>query len=86
MPKRDAAGVKIGKQRLNIAQGGFTDRRVADMPNGARAGQAVNNGLGIEVIAHKAESAFGVKSVAVEGNDAGCFLASMLESMQSKSG
>ncbi len=85
MAERQAAHVEIGEQRLNIPQRGFSHRGIAHMANGRRARQAVDYGLFVEVVAHQAKAALGVKLAAVEGHDAGRFLPPVLQGVQPKS-
>jgi hypothetical protein len=49
------------------------------MADGHNAGQALDHLTAGEGIADEAEAAFGMKAAAVEGDDAGGFLATMLE-------
>src|SRR5258705_8767775 len=49
-----------------------------------RAGQAVDDLAAGEALAYEAHAALGVKALAVVGDDAGGFLAAMLERMQSE--
>ena len=56
------------------------------MADGDVALQAVDDALGVEVVADQAHAAFGMKLLAVEGDDAAGFLAAMLERMQAERG
>ena len=82
---REAARTQLGEQRLDIAQNGLARRRIAHMADGGFSGQALDRRRLGEMIADKTEPAFGIISVAVEGDDACRLLAAMLQGMQSKS-
>ena len=86
MAERQTAGIEIGEERLHIPERGFAHGGIADMADGGRAGQAVDNGLFIEVVADEADAALGVELLAVETDDTGCFLAPVLEGVQAESG
>ena len=82
----DAAGVELGEERLHVAQDRLAGGRVADVADGGVARQA-GDGRGFgEVVAHQAEAPLGVEAVAVESNDAGCFLAAVLQGVQAERG
>src|SRR5215470_16033156 len=49
-----------------------------------RAGQAVDHLAAGEALAHEAHAALGMEALAVVGDDAGSFLAAMLEGVQSE--
>ena len=83
---REAAGIEFGEQRLHVAQDGRAGRGVADMADGDVAGQALDHLAAGEGVADEAEPAFGVEAAAVEGDDAGGFLAAMLQGVQSERG
>ena len=84
MRECQAAGVDIGKQRLHIPKRGLANGRIADMANRRGAGEAVDDGLSVEVIAHESQTALGMKLLAVEGYDAGCFLAAVLQGVKTE--
>ncbi len=52
------------------------------MADGGGAGQALDHFAAGEGVADEAEAAFGMEAAAVEGDDAGGFLAAMLEGVQ----
>ena len=79
-----AAGIELGKQRLHVAQNGLAGRRIAHMADRGVAGQAIDDLAPGKGVADQAEPAFGVKALAVERDDAGGFLAAMLERMQAE--
>ena len=79
MPAPNAALSEQIEQRARAAGGGVT--RVA---NGAVALQAVDDVLLGEGVADQADMAFDMKLGAVIGDDAGRFLAAMLQRMQAK--
>ena len=56
------------------------------MADGGVAGQALDHLAAGEGVADEAEAAFAVEAAAVEGDDAGGFLAAMLEGVQSERG
>ncbi len=86
MRDREAAGVEFGKQRLHVAQDRFAGGRIAHVAHGLAAGQALDYFALGEGIADQAEPAFGVKAFAVVGDDAGRFLAAMLERVKAERG
>ena len=81
-----AAGIELGKQRLHVAQDGFAGRRIAHMADRGVAGQPIDHLAPGEGVADQAEAAFGVEALAVERDDAGGFLAAVLERMQAERG
>src|SRR5262249_25211204 len=54
------------------------------MPDRDRAGQAVDHLAAGEALAHEAHAALGVEALAIIGDDAGGFLAAMLQGVQSQ--
>ena len=52
--------------------------------HGAR--QVINDGFLVEVVSNEAETALRMKLLAIEGDDAGCLLASMLKGMKPDGG
>jgi hypothetical protein len=52
------------------------------MTDGRPAGQPLDDGLRVEMIADKALTALGVKLAAIEGHNSGGFLAAMLKRMK----
>ena len=86
MADRETAGVEFGEQRLHVAQDGGACRGIADMADRGVAGQALDHFAAGEGVADEAEPAFTVEAAAVEGDDAGGFLAAMLEGVQSERG
>ncbi len=86
MGNGEAARRKFGKQRLDIAQDGFAGRRIAHMAKARAALQAVDDLLAGEMIADEAHAAFGMEAFAVEGDDAGRFLAAMLKGVEAECG
>ena len=83
---REAAAVELGKQRLHVAQDGFAGGRIAHVAHGGHAGQAVDHLAAGEVVADEAHAAFRMEPLAVEGDDAGGFLAAVLEGVQAERG
>ncbi len=86
MADGEAERIEFGEQRLHVAQQGLAGGRIADMADGRRAGQAVDHPAVGEGVADQAEPPLGMKTPAVEGDDAGGFLAAMLERMQAERG
>src|SRR5581483_9358747 len=86
MADREAAGIELGKQRLHIAKDGGAGRGVADMADREMAGQALDHLAAGEGVADQAEPTFAVEAAAVEGDDAGGFLAAMLQGVQPERG
>ena len=82
----EAAGGQFGEQRLHIAQDGFAGGRIAHMAQRHAALQPADDLGAGEVIADQAEAALGLEALAVEGDDAGRFLAAVLEGMQAEGG
>jgi hypothetical protein len=80
----ESAGIKLGEQRLHVTDDRLAGRRIAHMPNRRRAGQAVNHLAASKGITDETKPAFGMKSLAIEGNDAGCLLAAMLKRVQAE--
>ena len=78
----EAAGLKFGEQRLDVAQRGLARRRIAYMTDRHPPGQPINRRGGGEMIADKALAPLGVEPAAVECDDAGRLLPAMLERMQ----
>ena len=86
MADRESAGIEFGEQRLHVAQDGLAGRGVADMADGGSAGQAFDHFAAGKGVADEAEAPLGMKPVAVKGDDAGGFLAAMLQGVQSERG
>src|SRR5262249_17683838 len=61
-------------------------RRITHMAERHAALEPLDGVLVGEMVADKAEAAFGMKPLAIEGDDAGCFLAAMLQCVQAESG
>ena len=86
MADGEAERIELGEQRLHVAQQGLAGGRIADMADRRHAGQAVDDLALRKVVADQAETPLGMEPVAVEGDDAGGFLAAMLERMQAERG
>ena len=82
----EAAAFQFGEQRLHVAQHRLTRGRIAHMADGRVAGQVIDHFPPREGVADQAEAAFGMEALAVEGDDAGGFLAAMLERVQAERG
>src|SRR6202000_2960138 len=74
------------EQRLHVAQDGGAGRGVADMADRKMAGQAIDDLAFGEGVADEAKPPLAVESAAVERDDAGGFLAAMLQGVQSEGG
>ena len=82
----EAAGLEFGEERLDVAENGLSGRRITVVADGGGAGQAFDDaGIG-EVIADKTQTFLGVEALAVVGDDAGGFLAAMLEGVEAECG
>ena len=81
-----AAALELGEQRLHVAQHGFAGGRITHMADGGGAGQAVDHLAPGEGVPDQAEAALGMEALAVEGHDAGSFLAAVLERVQAERG
>ena len=86
MADRQPAELEIGEQRLDVALRHFARRRVAHMADRDIAGQAVDDVLRAEIVADQPGPAMRVELPAIVGDDAGRFLAAMLQRMQPKRG
>src|SRR5664280_2614567 len=82
----EAAAFQFREQRLHVAQHRFARCRIAHVPDRRGAGQAVDHFPPRERVADQAEAAFGMETLAVETDDAGGFLAAMLERVQAERG
>ena len=82
----ETARAQLGEQRLDIAQDRLARRRIAHMADRRAAGQALDRRGAREMFADQTETAFGIESVTVEGDDAGRFLAAMLQGVQPERG
>ena len=81
---REAAGIELGEQRLHVAQDGLAGGRVAHMADRRHAGQPLDHLAPREGVADQAEPALGMETAAVERDDAGRFLAAMLQGVQAE--
>src|SRR5262245_36345700 len=86
MAIRKSAAVELREQRLHIAQDSFSGRRVAHVAHCRQAGQTLDHLTAGEVVSDEPQSPLGMKSLAVERNDAGGFLPAMLEGVQAERG
>ena len=86
MTDGEAAGIELGKQRLHVAQNGLAGGRIADVADGGVARQAIDHLAAGKGVADKSEAAFGMEPLAVERDDAGGFLAAMLQRVQAERG
>ena len=86
MGDREAAGLELGEQRLDVAQHGVAGRRIAHMADRRASRQAVDGRRIREVVADQPLPALRVEPDAVESDDAGGLLAAMLQRMEAKRG
>ena len=84
MGDREAAAFELGEERLDVAQDRPAGRRVADVADGRGALQPLDGGAVREAVADEAELALGVEDAAVEGDDAGGFLAAVLQGVEAE--
>src|ERR1700720_2261624 len=82
----EAAGIELGEQRLHVAQDGLAGGRIAHMADCGIAGQTVDDLAPRKGVADQAETTLGVEALAVEGDDAGRFLAAVLQGVQAERG
>ena len=81
-----AAGIELGEQRLHVAQNGIAGGRITHMADCGVAGQAIDHLAARKGVADEAEATLGVETLAVEADDAGGFLAAMLQRVQAERG
>src|SRR4051812_12664518 len=81
-----AAGIQFGEQRLDVAQDGTAGGGIAGMADRGVSGQAFDHLAAGKGGADQAETAFGMETRAVEADDAGGLLATMLQGMQPERG
>ena len=84
MADREAARREIREQGLHVAQYGVAGGRVANVADRALPAEPVHRRLFGKMIADQAETALGIELLAVERDDAGCFLSAMLQGMQTE--
>ncbi len=84
MAQREAARIEIDEQRLHVAQHWIAASRIADVAYRHVAFQPLDHRARSEMVADQADAAFGMEVVPVEADDAGRFLAAMLERMQAE--
>src|SRR5690348_4677545 len=86
MADREAAEGELGEERLHVAQDGVAGRGIADMADRGMAPELLDHGLLVEAVGDMTHLAMGVETLAVEGDDAGGFLAAMLQGVQAENG
>jgi hypothetical protein len=84
MGEREAAGIEIDEEGLDVAENVVPAGGVAHMADGRVALQPVDDGAGCKVVADEAEAPLGMKPFPVEGDDACAFLAAMLEGVEAE--
>jgi hypothetical protein len=82
----EAPGLELGEQRLDVTQYGVAGGRIANMADGPSPRQAIDRRSIREVIADQPLAALRVEPDAVESDNAGGFLAAMLQRMQPERG
>ena len=83
----EAAGVQLGEQRLDVAQDGLAGGGIADMADGASRPAGAGWSTPLEkCVADQADAALGMEALAVVGDDAGGFLAAMLQGVEAERG
>ena len=83
---REAAELEIRVQRLHVAQDGVAGRGVAVVADRRGAGQRRDHPRVAEIVADQAQAAMRMEVVAVEADDAGRFLAAVLQRVQAERG
>ena len=83
---REPAELEIGIQRLDIAQNGFAGRRIAVVPDGIAPRQPRHRARVAERVAHQSQRSVRPEAAVVVTDNAGRFLAAMLQAMQCQSG
>ena len=86
MRHREAAEFEVGVERLHIAEDGATCGGIAVVADRTGAGECRDHSGVAKVVADQAETAMGMEMAAVEGDDAGGFLATMLQRVQAECG
>ena len=81
---RQPAELEIGEQRLDVAHRHLAGRRIAHMADRRVPAQALDDLLRAEIVADLPHAAMGVELLAVIGDDAGRFLAAMLQRVQAE--
>ena len=86
---RDPRGIRplvLGEQGLHVAQDRLARRRIADVADRGGARQSLDHRTAGKGVADQAKPALAVKPAAVERDDAGGFLAAVLQGVQSERG
>jgi hypothetical protein len=84
MAESEAARIEINEKRLHIAQYRIAAGRITDVTDCHVTFELLDDGPRGEMITDKAEPALGMEMMTIEADDAGRFLAAMLERVQSK--
>src|SRR4029078_8193280 len=84
MADGEATGIKLGEQRLHVADDRLAGRRGAHMSDRRTSRPAIDHLAAGKGIAHETKPSLGMKSLAIERNDAGCLLAAMLKCVQAE--
>src|SRR5258706_9813229 len=82
MGQSETADLEVGEKGLHIAKNGFAGGRVSDMADRGIALQPLDHLLRGEMIGDMPEFAMRIEAMPVEGDDAGRFLAAMLQGME----
>src|SRR5690606_3587561 len=81
---RETTGSKVGKERLDISQRGFTRCRIANMADRRRAGELAHDVVAVEIARDMPQRAMRMELPAVEGGDTCRLLAAMLQRMKAE--
>ena len=83
---RKTAELQVGEERLHVPHAGIARRGVARVADRRVAAQPVNNGMPAEDISHQTHVAVGWELLAIEADNSGRFLTTMLQGMQAQCG
>ena len=84
MGQGEAAELEVREQRLHVPEHRFAGRRIAHVADGDVAREPFHDLGRVEVVADQAQRPVAVELFAVIGDDAGRFLAPVLERVQAK--
>ena len=86
MAERETTEIEVEIERLHVAEHGVAGGGVPIVPDRCAAGEAGHDPRVGERVADMAERPVGVKALAVAGDDAGGFLAAVLEGVEAQHG
>ena len=84
MRDRESALGEFGEQRLNVAQARFAGRGIAHVTDARPPGELVHDLVAVEIAGDVAHRPVRMEMLFVEAGDPRCFLAAVLQSVQSK--